>query len=176
MRGGMGLQILSGFGIGKFAFQASDLSSFQIENDTSKGLAFVWKFGQHITVNWSLLVSTSIEPSKPSLLTFFCHSNQVVGHWLHFRSGNWQSNVARRASHPRGLFAVCFASVFNGGHFSSKTVLNTALWILCVCFLSLQTVLNSATHLFECVAPQKQEWMKCEKIKWKMAPMLWMAS
>ena len=37
----MGLQILSGFGIGKFAFQASQLSRFQMRNDTSKGLIFV---------------------------------------------------------------------------------------------------------------------------------------
>ena len=45
------LQILSGFGIGKFAFWASQLSSFQMRNDTSKGLMFVWSFGQHITVH-----------------------------------------------------------------------------------------------------------------------------
>ena len=45
------LQILSGFGIGKFAFWASQLSSFQMRNDTSKGLMFVWSFGQHITLH-----------------------------------------------------------------------------------------------------------------------------
>ena len=57
MSGGMGLQILSGFGIEKLAFQASHLSSFQMRNGTSKGLMFVWKFGQHIAVHWVACLS-----------------------------------------------------------------------------------------------------------------------